>query len=65
MYAGQVTSEWLMMSKVAVLLFLLAVHLLSMGTLGDLCVRTGDGGIAWFLADRPHEVPSCRTPEAA
>ena len=42
MYSEQLPSEWLVMSTVAVLLFLLGVHLLSMGMIGELCLRTGD-----------------------
>ena len=42
MYSEQLPSEWLVMSTVGVLLFLLGVHLLSMGMLGELCLRTGD-----------------------
>jgi glycosyltransferase involved in cell wall biosynthesis len=42
MYSEQLTSEWLVMSTVAVLLFLLGIHLLSMGMIGELCLRTGD-----------------------
>ena len=42
MYSEQLPSEWLVMSTVAVLLFLLGVHLLSMGVIGELCLRTGD-----------------------
>ncbi len=42
MYSEQLLSEWLTMSTVAVLLFLLGVHLLSMGMIGELCLRTGD-----------------------
>ena len=42
MYSEQLPSEWLVMSTVAVLFFLLGVHLLSMGMIGELCLRTGD-----------------------
>jgi glycosyltransferase involved in cell wall biosynthesis len=41
-YSEQLPSEWLVISTVAVLLFLLGVHLLSMGMIGELCLRTGD-----------------------
>jgi glycosyltransferase involved in cell wall biosynthesis len=42
MYSAQLPSEWLMMATVGALLFLLGAHLLSMGMIGELCVRTGD-----------------------
>jgi hypothetical protein len=42
MYSEQLPSEWLVMSTVAFLFFLLGVHLLSMGMLGELCMRTGN-----------------------
>jgi hypothetical protein len=42
MYSEPLLSEWLVMSTVGVLLFLLGVHLLSMGMIGELCLRTGN-----------------------
>ena len=42
MYSAQRQSEWLMISTVGALLFLLGTHLLSMGMIGELCLRTGD-----------------------
>lgn len=42
MYSERQPSEWLVMSTVALLLFLLGVHLLSMGIIGELSMRTGD-----------------------
>jgi hypothetical protein len=42
MYSEPVAAEWLVISTVAVLSFLLGVHLLSMGMIGELCLRTGD-----------------------
>ena len=42
MYSERMPSEWLVMSTVAFLFFLLGVHLLSMGIIGELSMRTGD-----------------------
>jgi glycosyltransferase involved in cell wall biosynthesis len=42
MYSEPQPSEWLVMSTVALLFFLLGVHLLSMGIIGELSLRTGD-----------------------
>jgi glycosyltransferase involved in cell wall biosynthesis len=42
MYSEPMPSEWLVMSTVAFLFFLLGVHLLSMGIIGELSMRTGD-----------------------
>lgn len=42
MYSEPQPSEWLVMSTVALLFFLLGVHLLSMGIIGELSMRTGD-----------------------
>jgi hypothetical protein len=42
MYSEPQPSEWLVMSTVALLFFLLGVHLLSMGVIGELSMRTGD-----------------------
>jgi glycosyltransferase involved in cell wall biosynthesis len=42
MYSEAQPSEWLVMSTVALLFFLLGVHLLSMGVIGELSMRTGD-----------------------
>jgi hypothetical protein len=42
MYSEQLLSEWLVTSTVGALMFVLGVHLLSMGMIGELCVRTGD-----------------------
>jgi glycosyltransferase involved in cell wall biosynthesis len=40
--SAQHSSEWLVISTAGILLFLLSVHLLSMGMIGELCLRTGD-----------------------
>jgi glycosyltransferase involved in cell wall biosynthesis len=42
MYSEPMPAEWLVMSTVAFLFFLLGVHLLSMGIIGELSMRTGD-----------------------
>ena len=42
MYSEPQPSEWLVMSTVALLFFLLGVHLLSMGIIGELSMKTGD-----------------------
>jgi glycosyltransferase involved in cell wall biosynthesis len=42
MYSKQLPPESLVMSTVAILLFVLGVHLLSMGVIGELCLSTGD-----------------------
>jgi hypothetical protein len=42
MYSEPQPSEWLVMSTVALLFLLLGVHLLSMGIIGELSMRTGD-----------------------
>jgi len=42
MYSEPQPSEWLMVSTVGLLFFLLGVHLLSMGIIGELSMRTGD-----------------------
>jgi glycosyltransferase involved in cell wall biosynthesis len=42
MYSKPMPSEWLVMSTVAFLFFLLGVHLLSMGIIGELSMRTGN-----------------------
>jgi hypothetical protein len=41
MYSEELPSEWLVLSTVAFLFFLLGVHLLSMGMIGELSMRTG------------------------
>ena len=42
MYSAQLPFEWLVLSTVGVLFFLLSLHLLSMGMIGELCMRTGN-----------------------
>ena len=42
MYSEQQPSEWLTLSTTAVLFLLLGVHLLAMGIIGELSMRTGD-----------------------
>jgi hypothetical protein len=42
MYSEQLPFEWLTLSTVGVLFFLLALHLLSLGMIGELCMRTGN-----------------------
>ena len=42
MYSEPLPSEWLVMSTVAFLFFLLGVHLLSMGVIGELAMKTGN-----------------------
>jgi glycosyltransferase involved in cell wall biosynthesis len=42
MYSEPQPSEWLVVSTVGLLFFLLGVHLLSMGIIGELSMRTGD-----------------------
>jgi glycosyltransferase involved in cell wall biosynthesis len=42
MYSEPQPSEWLVMSTVAILFFLLSLHLLSMGMIGELCMKTGN-----------------------
>jgi glycosyltransferase involved in cell wall biosynthesis len=41
MYSEQLPFEWLTLSTVGVLFFLLALHLLSLGMIGELCMKTG------------------------
>jgi len=42
MYSAQLPFEWLVLSTVGVLFFLLSIHLLSMGMIGELCMKTGN-----------------------
>jgi glycosyltransferase involved in cell wall biosynthesis len=42
MYSAQLPFEWLVLSTVGILFFLLSLHLLSMGMIGELCMRTGN-----------------------
>jgi glycosyltransferase involved in cell wall biosynthesis len=42
MSSKQLPAESLVMSTVAILFFVLGVHLLSMGVIGELCLKTGD-----------------------
>jgi glycosyltransferase involved in cell wall biosynthesis len=42
MYSEQLPSEWFVMSTIAFLFFLLGVHLLSMGIIGELSMKTGN-----------------------
>jgi glycosyltransferase involved in cell wall biosynthesis len=42
MYSKEVPFEWLVLSTVGILFFLLSLHLLSMGMIGELCMKTGN-----------------------
>ncbi len=42
LYLEKFTEEWMVISTVAFLIFLLGVHLLSLGMIGELCLKTGD-----------------------
>lgn len=42
LFLGTFVEGWIVVSTVAFLLFFLSVHLLSMGIIGELCVKTGD-----------------------
>ena len=42
LYLGEFIDEWMVISTVAFLLLFLGTHLLSLGIIGELCVKTGD-----------------------